>query len=111
MRIWLDPAKLNNYGLTPSDVSAAIATQNVQIASGELGGLPSRNDHQLNATIIGPSYLQTPEQFGNILLKVSPSGAQVRLHDVARIGLGSETYSTEVQSDGHPASGIAVKLA
>ena len=111
MRIWLDPAKLNNYGLTPSDVSSAISSQNVQIASGELGGLPSRTDHQLNATIIGPSYLNTPEQFGNILLKVSPSGAQVRLHDVAEIGLGPESYSNIAQIDGHPAAALAVKLA
>jgi len=111
MRVWLDPAKLNNYSLTPSDVSTAITAQNVQIASGELGGLPSQKDQQLNATIIGPSYLQTPEQFGNILLKVSPSGAQVRLRDVAQLALDSESYSSAAQSDGHPASALAIKLA
>src|ERR1700729_3574015 len=59
MRIWLDPAKLNNYGLTPVDVGNAINAQNVQIASGELGGLPSISRQQLNATVIGPSRLQT----------------------------------------------------
>src|ERR1700676_2882065 len=68
MRIWLDPAKLNNYGLTPVDVSNAISAQNVQIASGELGGLPSGKGQQLNATIIGPTRLHSPEQFGAILL-------------------------------------------
>src|ERR1700677_5385287 len=57
MRIWMDPAKLNNYGLTPQDVSAAIAAQNVQVASRELGGLPSAQGQQLNATVIGPSRL------------------------------------------------------
>src|SRR6267378_7648398 len=58
MRLWLEPAKLNNYGLTPVDVSNAISAQNVQIASGELGGLPSVKGQQLNATIIGPTRLQ-----------------------------------------------------
>jgi multidrug efflux pump len=112
MRIWLDPAKLNNYSMTPVDVSAAIQAQNVQIASGELGGLPSVKGQQLNATIIGPSRLQTTEQFGAILLRVNPDGSQVRLRDVARIDLGSETYQfAKVQWNGHPSSGIAVKLA
>src|ERR1700694_727371 len=75
MRIWLDPAKLNNYGLTPVDIGNAINAQNVQIASGELGGLPSISKQQLNATVIGPSRLQTAEEFGNILLKVNPDSA------------------------------------
>ncbi len=112
MRIWLDPAKLNNYGMTPVDVSNAISAQNVQIASGELGGLPSAKGQQLNATIIGPTRLHTPEQFGAILLKVNTDGSQVRLRDVARIGLGSETYTyDDVRYNGKPAAAIAVKLA
>jgi multidrug efflux pump len=111
MRIWLDPAKLNNYGLTPGDVSTAIRAQNVQVAAGELGGLPSVTNQQLNATIIGSSYLQTPEQFGKILLRVQPTGARVLLRDVARIELGAETYSMDTKYNGHPASALAVKLA
>src|ERR1700723_4471624 len=111
MRIWLDPARLNNYGLTPVDVSNAISAQNVQIASGELGGLPSGKGQQLNATIIGPTRLHNPEQFGAILLKVNAEGSPVRLHDVARVGLGSETYAFDVHYNRKPASGIAVQLA
>src|SRR6202795_4095181 len=112
MRLWLDPAKLNNYGLTPVDVSNAISAQNVQIASGELGGLPSVKGQQLNATIIGPTRLHSPEQFGAILLKVNADGSQVRLRDVARIALGSENYTYDnVRYNGKPAAGIAVKLA
>jgi multidrug efflux pump len=111
MRIWLDPNKLTNFSLTPGDVSAAIQAQNVQIAAGELGGLPSVKNQQLNATIIGPSYLQTPEQFGNILLKTSPSGAKVLLRDVARVELGAETYSPTTKYNGQPASALAIKLA
>ena len=111
MRIWLDPAKLNNYGLTPGDVAVAVQAQNVQVAAGELGGLPSIKNQQLNATIIGPSYLQTPQQFGEILLRVQPTGAKVLLRDVARIELGGETYSLDTKYNGHPASALAVKLA
>src|SRR6202035_3738715 len=63
MRIWLDPAKLNNYGLTPVDVSNALQAQNLQVPVGELGELPSIKGQQLNATIIGPTRLHTSEQF------------------------------------------------
>ncbi len=111
MRIWLDPTKLNNYSLTPGDVALAVQAQNVQVAAGELGGLPSIQNQQLNATIIGPSYLRTPEQFGQILLKMEPTGARVLLRDVARIELGGETYSLDTKYNGHPASALAVKLA
>ena len=110
MRIWLDPTKLNNFGLTPLDVENAVKAQNVQVASGELGGLPAVPGQQLNATIIGPTYLQTPEEFGQILLRVEPNGAQVRLRDVARIGFGGENYSVDEKFNHHPATGLAIKL-
>jgi multidrug efflux pump len=111
MRIWMDPAKLNNYSLTTADVASAISVQNVQIASGEIGGLPSVKGQQLNATVIGPSRLKTPEEFGKILLKVNSDGSQVRLRDVATIELGPESYSSEAKYNGKPAAGLAVKLA
>ncbi|WP_404993730.1 efflux RND transporter permease subunit [Cupriavidus pauculus] len=111
MRIWLDPAKLNSYQLAPLDVSTAIKAQNVQVASGQLGGLPAVQGQQLNATVIGKTRLQTAEQFGNILLKVNPDGSQVRLKDVADVGLGGQDYSINAQYNGRPASGIAIRLA
>jgi multidrug efflux pump len=111
MRIWLDPDKLNNYQLTPVDVKTAITAQNVQVSSGQIGGLPAVKGQQLNATIIGKTRLQNAEQFGNILLKVNQDGSQVRLKDVASIGLGGENYSVDAQFNGKPASGLAIKLA
>jgi multidrug efflux pump len=111
MRIWLDHVKLDNFSLTPVDVSNAILAQNVQVAAGELGGLPSVEGQQLNATIIGPSRLQSPEQFGRILVKVNGDGSQVRLSDVSRIELNAQAYSIVPKYNGKPASGIAVKLA
>jgi len=111
MRIWLDPARLVNYGMTPGDVAAAVRAQNVQVSSGEMGAQPSVPGQQLNATIIGPSYLQTPQEFGSILLRVRPDGAQVRLRDVARVEMGSENYAFSTLFNGQPASGIGIRLA
>jgi multidrug efflux pump len=111
MRIWMDPAKLNSYSLTPLDVRDAILAQNVQVASGELGGLPSVSGQELNATVIGPSRLKTPSEFANILLRTLPDGSQVRLHDVARVELGPESYSVQAKYDGQDAAALAVKMA
>jgi hydrophobe/amphiphile efflux-1 (HAE1) family protein len=111
MRIWLDPAKLNNFGLTPDDVAAALQAQNVQVAAGEIGGLPSVKGQRLNATIIGPQWLQKPEQFGSILLRVNTNGSRVLLRDVGRVELGAENYSVSTKYNGLPASGLAIKLA
>ncbi|MDF3932988.1 efflux RND transporter permease subunit [Pseudomonas citronellolis] len=111
MRIWLDPAKLNSFQLTPNDVVTAVQAQNVQISSGQLGGLPAVKGQQLNATIIGKTRLQSAEQFDQILLKVNTDGSQVRLKDVADVSLGGQDYSINAQFNGKPASGIAIKLA
>ncbi|WP_070887661.1 efflux RND transporter permease subunit [Pseudomonas sp. D1-3] len=111
MRIWLDPAKLNNFQLTPVDVRSAVQAQNVQVSSGQFGGLPAEPGQQLNATIIGKTRLQTPEQFRNILLKVNRDGSQVRLGDVARVELGGENYNIRAQFNGNAASGLAIRLA
>jgi hydrophobe/amphiphile efflux-1 (HAE1) family protein len=111
MRIWLDPAKLNNYGLTPVDVNNALQAQNIQVPVGELGGLPATRGQRLHATIIGPQRLNSADEFGRVLLKVNTDGSQVRLRDVARIGLGAESYSVYTEYNGHPAAGLAVKLA
>jgi hydrophobe/amphiphile efflux-1 (HAE1) family protein len=111
MRIWMDPAKLNNYSLTPVDVTNALQAQNLQVPAGELGGLPSVHGQRLHATIVGPERLTNAEQFGRVLLKVNADGSQVRLKDVARVGLGAESYSVYTEYNAHPAAGLAVKLA
>ncbi|AZN64914.1 hydrophobe/amphiphile efflux-1 family RND transporter [Acinetobacter johnsonii] len=111
MRIWLDPAKMNSLQVTPSDIAAAIRAQNAQVAVGQLGGAPSVQGQVLNATVNAQSMLQTPEQFKNIFLKNTSSGAQVRLSDVARVELGSDTYQFNSKFMGKQAGGIAIKLA
>ncbi|MEH6566761.1 MAG: efflux RND transporter permease subunit [Halopseudomonas sp.] len=111
MRIWLDPAKLNNFNLTPMDVSAAIQAQNVQVSAGQFGGLPAVPGQQLNATILGKTRLQKPEEFRKILLKVQSDGSQVRLEDVAKVELGAQDASISALYNGKAASGMAIKLA
>ncbi|HEY4071879.1 MAG TPA: efflux RND transporter permease subunit [Herbaspirillum sp.] len=111
MRIWLDANKLNNYALTPLDVKNAVAAQNVQIAAGGLGGAPSVPGQMMQATITQSTLLQTPEQFGNILMKVNADGSQVRLKDVARIELGAENYNFDTKYSGQQAAGFGIQLA
>jgi len=111
MRIWLDPARLTGYNLTPLDVKAAVSEQNIQVAVGELGGTPSPSGTELNATVSTESRLNTPEEFGNILLRVNPDGSSVRIKDVGRVELGGADYSTLARINGKPASAIAIKLA
>ncbi|HEY6645387.1 efflux RND transporter permease subunit [Povalibacter sp.] len=111
MRIWLDANQLNNFSLTPRDVTAAIQTQNVQISGGQLGGTPSPLAQRLTATITEATLLRTPEQFGRILLKVEQDGSQVRLHDVARIERGPENFNIDNKYNGQPAAAIGIQLA
>jgi multidrug efflux pump len=111
MRVWLDPAKLNNFGLTPTDVDNALQAQNLQVPSGELGGLPAVLGQRLHATIVGPQRLTNADEFGRVLLKVNTDGSQVRLRDVSRIDLGAESYAVHTEYNALPAAGLAVKLA
>jgi len=111
LRIWLNPDQLTSYALTVSDLMAAIKTQNADVSAGQLGGLPAVPGQALTATIKAQSRLRTPEQFGQILLKVNPDGSQVRLKDVARIEIGSDSYDSKARYNGQPAVGLAVKMA
>lgn len=111
MRIWLNPQRLAAVSLMPSDVISAITAQNTEVAGGEVGGLPAPQGQMLNATITAQSRLQTPEQFGDIVLKTQPDGSSVHLRDVARIEIGSENYSSSARFNGHPGAGISISLA
>ena len=111
MRIWLDPDALNSHQLTTIDVTNAIRAENAQVSAGQLGGAPAVPGQRINATIMAQSRMQTPEEFGAILLRVNPDGAQVRLRDVARIEIGQETYEITARYNGKPAAGVGVKLA
>ena len=111
MRIWLDADKMVKYSMATSDIVTAVRAQNAQISAGALGDLPAMPGQLLNATIMAQSRLQTPEQFGGILLRVNPDGSRVFLRDVARVELGSEVYTNQARYNGRPASGMAIKPA
>jgi len=111
MRIWLDPNKLETYGLTPADVTAAIVAQNAQVSVGQLGGTPAVAGQQLNATITARGRLQTPEQFRAIVLRSNAGAARLTVGDVARVELGAADYSSVARYNGQPATGVALSLA
>jgi multidrug efflux pump len=111
MRIWLDPFKLSSFQLMPSDVISAIEAQNTQVAAGQIGAQPALPGQMLNATVTARSRLTTPQQFQSIVVKTQTDGSKVLLQDVARVELGSESYTTVSRLNGHPAAGIAIQLA
>jgi multidrug efflux pump len=111
MRIWIDPAKLLGFKLTPADVATAIRNQNAQVASGTLGDLPNPPSQRISAQIVVTGQLASPEQFGNIVLRANPNGSAVRLRDVARIEIGGQNYSTSARLNGKPTAAIGVLLS
>jgi multidrug efflux pump len=111
MRIWLKPERLQAFNLAPGDVLAAVRAQNVQLATGELGQAPAAPGQQLNAVIVTPGRLQTPEEFGNVIIRAQPDGSTLRVKDVARVELGSESYNIFARIDGQPTAAIAVRVA
>ncbi len=111
MRIWLNPAKLNNFHLTTGDVIAALQSQNVQVSAGQFGGVPANQGQQLNATINARTLLQSPEQFDAIILRTNPDGSTVKLRDVAESKIGTENYEVTSYYNGKPLGGMAIRLA
>ena len=111
MRIWLNPAKLNDFHLTTNDVIAALQAQNAQVSAGQFGGLPAVKGQQLNATITARTLLQTPEQFDAIILRTNSDGSTVRLKDVAESKIGTENYDLQSYYNGKSLGGMAIRLA
>ena len=111
MRIWLDPAKLNNYRLTSNEVIAALQAQNTQVSAGQFGGAPAMAGQQLNATITARTLLQTPEQFAAVILRTNSDGSTILLKDVAECQIGTENYDVQSFYKGKPVGAMAIRLA
>ena len=111
MRIWLDPSKLAAFGMSPSEVVAAVSAQNAQISAGAFGARPAVDGQQLNATITAQSLLNTPEDFRQIVLRAETDGGLVLLDDVARVEIGAQNYATTARFNTDPAAGMAITLA
>ena len=111
MRIWVDPAKLEGYGLSMDDVNSAIRLQNMQISAGSLGAAPAVPGQAITATINVPGQLSTPEEFGNVVLRAKGNGSAVRIRDVAQVELGAESYSLTSRVNGKPGVALGIQLS
>ena len=108
MRLWLDPAKLAQRGLTATNVLSALQEQNVQVAAGQIGQPPSQEGQSYQISVRAVGRLSEASEFDKIILKTGTDGTLVRLKDVGRAELGAENYGTLLRFDGHDAVGLAV---
>ncbi|MBI4633535.1 MAG: efflux RND transporter permease subunit [Deltaproteobacteria bacterium] len=111
MRIWLNPEKLTNYGLTIADVIAALRAYNVEVSAGQFGGAPAVKGQRLNASIVVQNMLKTPDEFGSVPIRTNPDGSIIRVRDVGRTELGTEIYDIQVSHNGRAASGLSIRQA
>jgi len=111
MRVWLNPEKLTDYQMTVQDVITALRAYNVEVSAGQFGGAPAVEGQRLNAAIVVQSLLKTPEEFAAIPLRTNPDGSAVRVRDVGRTELGTESYDVEVSFNGRPSGALAVRQA
>lgn len=106
MRIWLDPLRLAGLGLSASDISSAVESQNIQAAAGTLGSEQGNDFLQFKLNVHGR--LTTPEEFGNIIVRTGDDGSLLRIRDVAKVELGSKSYSGRGNFNGKEAVGMAI---
>jgi HAE1 family hydrophobic/amphiphilic exporter-1 len=109
MRVWLDPDRLTKYGMTAGDVISAIRTYNAEVSAGQLGGAPAVPGQRLNASILVQSLLVTPEEFAAIPIRIIGDGSVVRVRDVGRAELGTETADVRGQFNGKPGAMMAIR--
>ncbi|SMG17563.1 efflux RND transporter permease subunit [Paraburkholderia susongensis] len=110
MRIWLDPDKLQSYGLSTTQVLNAVSGQNAQFAAGSLGADPAVKGQVFTATVTGDRLFSSLKEFQDIILVANSNGTSVKLSDVARISFGSQTYGFAPVYNGKPAGGLAIFL-
>ena len=110
IRVWLNPQRMAQLGLTTAEIGQAVKDQNNQYSFGSVGAMPSSDEIQMTWQVSGLGRLTTPEEFGNIILRTTPDGGVLRLKDVARVELGAKDYSAQGRTDGKLAVPIAVYL-
>jgi hydrophobe/amphiphile efflux-1 (HAE1) family protein len=111
MRIWIDPERLANFGLSTQDVIAAVQSQNVQAAAGRIGAAPLSTDQRLQLTVTTKGRLSTTEEFGDIIVRAESDGSFVRVRDVARVEIEGATFDSEARYEGKPAAPIGIYLS
>jgi HAE1 family hydrophobic/amphiphilic exporter-1 len=108
MRLWVDPKKLADNGLSAGDVTTALQAQNVQVAAGSIGAPPTNGNQPYEYTVRANGRLHDTSEFANIVLKTNPDGGYVRVADVGRVTLGAETYAGSLWFNGRPGIGLGV---
>ena len=108
MRVWLNPELMRIRGVTPSDVFAAIQAQNVEVSAGTVGSQPLDEPVDFQFTLTARGLLTTAEDFGNLVVKVLPGGNYLRLRDITRIDLGSQTYNVASTQNGRQSASMAI---
>src|SRR5438874_1724079 len=108
MRLWLDPSKMAEHGLTATNVLNALQEQNVQVAAGQIGLPPTQQERSFQISVRAVGRLSEASQFDNIILKTGTDGTLVRVKDVGHAELGAENYGTLLRFNGHDAVGLAV---
>jgi HAE1 family hydrophobic/amphiphilic exporter-1 len=111
MRIWLNPDRLVDYNLTIEDVITGLRSYNVEVSAGQLGGAPAVKGQRLNVSVMVQGMLKTPEEFAAVPLRINPDGSIVRVKDVGRTELGTDTYDIEAFYNGKPSAGMAIRQA
>ncbi len=107
MRIWLDPEALRIRNLTPADISSAIRSQNIEVSAGAVGQPPLDGNSAFEYTLVSKGRLSSPEEFGDIVIRTDGTG-MLRLKDVAKIDLGSDSYSNSSTINGSPGCAIGI---
>jgi len=110
MRVWIKPDRIAKLGLTPADVISAIKEQNLQAPAGKIGGAPTPTDQEFTETLSAPGRLITPEEFENVIIRQTGTGAVVRIKDIGRAELGSQDYNSFGRLNGKPGGAMAVYL-
>ena len=108
MRLWLDPAKLAQRGLTASNVVSALQEQNVQVAAGQIGQPPTPTGQAYQVSVRAVGRLSEASEFDNIVIKTGADGTLVRIKDVGHSELGAEDYGSLLRFNGHDAVGLGV---
>jgi HAE1 family hydrophobic/amphiphilic exporter-1 len=108
IRVWVDPAKLTNLGLTATDVVDAIRAQNKQLAAGRIGSAPAPEGQAFSYQLNAMGRLEQVSQFQQIILRANPDGTVVRIQDVARVELGGEEYNWAASVNGRPAGVLGI---
>ena len=107
-RVWLDPDKLSSLGLTSADVVNALREQNVQVSGGSLGAPPNETENAFQVAITTQGRLESPREFGRVIVKASEEGRVVRVRDVARVEIGARSYVTNSYLNNKPAVALGI---